>query len=115
MSGDFACFQAAVSDQVSRLFVLISGLAHVTLPEGDDELWIMEGVNGLMIAADVVGEGHITEYPSDKPSVALQIPLEDGKMPEHRVVKKGVCDSQFDASLVGVTGSTPMSTPMELR
>lgn len=77
-----------------RFFVLLSGLAHVTLPQGDDELWIMEGVNGLMIAADMVGEGHITEYPSDKPSVALQIPFRDGEMPGHRVVSRGVCELQ---------------------
>ncbi len=31
----------------------------------------MEGVNGLMIAADVFGQGHFTEYPSDKATVAL--------------------------------------------
>ena len=74
-----------------RFFVLLSGLAHVTLPEGDDELWIMEGVNGLIIAADVRGDGHFTEYPSDKPTVALQVPFDGGKMPEHRVLGKGVC------------------------
>lgn len=73
--------------------MLLSGLAHVTLPEGDDELWIMEGVNGLMIAADTVGVGHVTEYPSDKPTVALQIPFEDGRVPEHRVLYRGVCDA----------------------
>lgn len=72
--------------------MLLSGLAHVTLPEGEGELWIMEGVNGLMIAADVYGDGHFTRYPSDKPSVALQIPLEGGKMPKHHVVGRGVCD-----------------------
>lgn len=75
----------------ARFFVLLSGLAHVTLPEGDDELWIMEGVNGLVIAADVKGDGHYTEYPSDKPSVALQIPFTDCEMPKHRVIKHGVC------------------------
>ncbi len=53
----------------------------------------MEGVNGLMIAADVEGDGHYTDYPSDKETVALQIPFEDGELPEHQVVGKGVCDS----------------------
>ena len=75
-----------------RFFVLLSGLAHVTLPEGNDELWIMEGVNPLIIASDVHGDGHYTEYPSNKPTVALQIPFEGGGMPEHRVIKQGVCD-----------------------
>ena len=63
----------------------------MTLPDQDDELWIMEGVNGLMIAADVFGDGHYTEYPSHKPSVALQLPFKDGVLPQHRVVSQGVC------------------------
>ena len=71
--------------------MLLSGLAHVTLLEGDDELWIMEGVNGLMVAADIYGDGHFTEYPSDKPTVALQIPFEGGRMPKHRVVRDATC------------------------
>ena len=68
-----------------------SGLAHVTLDNSDDELWIMEGVNGMMIAADVEGPGHFTKYPSDKPTVALQIPFKDGEMMEHQVLYNGVC------------------------
>jgi hypothetical protein len=71
--------------------VLLSGLAHVTLPYGDDELYIVEGVNNLIVANDVRGEGHFTDYPSDKPSIALQIPFRDGKVPEHRVVNEGAC------------------------
>jgi hypothetical protein len=63
----------------------------VTLPESDDELYIVEGVNGLIVAADTRGEGHFTDYPSDKPSIALQIPFKDGELPEHRVMRKGVC------------------------
>lgn len=94
-----------------RFFVLLSGLAHVTLPEGDDELWIMEGVNGLMIAADTVGEGHVTEYPSEKETVALQIPFEDGRLPEHRVVRGGVCHAQEGPE---VTVQTPEEEEEEL-
>lgn len=51
----------------------------------------MEGVNSLIVANDVRGEGHFTDYPSDKPSVALQIPFTDGKLPQHRVLNDGVC------------------------
>lgn len=54
----------------------------------------MEGVNGLMIAADMLGKGHVTEYPSNKESVALQIPFKDGILPDHKVVGAGVCDAQ---------------------
>lgn len=85
-----------------RFFVLLSGLAHVTLPENDDELYIVEGVNALIVAADVRGEGHFTEYPSDKPSVALQIPFKGDEVPEHRVVGDGVCrigSGMYDSDL----------------
>ena len=51
----------------------------------------MEGVNGLMVAADVRGEGHYTAYPSDKETVALQIPFAGGQLPDHSVLYGGVC------------------------
>jgi hypothetical protein len=73
--------------------VLLSGLAHVTLPDGSDEVWIVEGVNGLVVAADTVGEGHHTAYPSDKETIALQVPFADGKAPDHKVLKQGACHS----------------------
>ena len=72
----------------------------MTLSEGTAELWIMEGVNGLMIAADVKGNGHFTGYPSDKPSVALQIPFHGGEPPKPRIVRPGVC----------VSSATPTNT-----
>lgn len=37
-----------------------------------------------MIAADMVGKGHITEYPLDEETHALQISFKDGKLPTHR-------------------------------
>ena len=46
----------------------------------------------MMIAADIVGEGHYTAYPSDKETHALQIPLKDGEMPKRSVLYKGVCN-----------------------
>lgn len=66
----------------------------MTLPDQSDELWIMVGVNGFMIAADIRGVGHYTAYPSDKETVALQIPFRDGMLPEHRLVGPGPCHSQ---------------------
>lgn len=44
-----------------------------------------------MVAADYWGEGHYTAYPSDKQTVALQIPFARGVMPEHEVVGAGAC------------------------
>lgn len=93
----------------NRFFVLLSGLAHVTLLHGEDEFWIMEGVNGLMVAADVEGEGHYTAYPSDKETVALQIAFAGGGLPEHTVLRKGVCHgrgTESERSLDALTGST---------
>ena len=61
----------------------------------------MEGVHGLMIAADVKGDGHLTGYPSDKPTVALQIPFAAGSMPAHRTLHEGTCRAEstgWDAS-----------------
>ena len=48
-------------------------------------------VNGFLVAVDTVGIGHHTEYPSDKDTVALQIPFADGIVPRHRVLKEGAC------------------------
>ncbi|KAF7197814.1 hypothetical protein HII31_00903 [Pseudocercospora fuligena] len=77
-------------------FVLLSGQAHVTIPEhSDDELWISEGKNNLMIAADTIGNGHVTEYPSDVSTHALQIPFKEGRLPEHTVLHPGVCNSSI--------------------
>lgn len=51
----------------------------------------MEGVNGFLVANDVKGIGHYTTYPSDKETVALQVPFEGGIVPEHKVLRRGAC------------------------
>jgi hypothetical protein len=102
---------------VGRFFVLLSGLAHVTLPDGEDELYMVEGVNALIVAADVRGEGHFTEYPSDKASVALQIPFKDGEVPDHRVVGEGVCspsDTTLESGLEGEDSRSPAITDQSI-
>ena len=73
--------------------MLLSGLAHVTLPNGTDELWILEGVNQLIVAVDTVGQGHFTDYPSDNVTVALQIPFANNTAPDHKVLRDGACES----------------------
>lgn len=73
------------------LFVLLSGMAHVTLPYGDDDLWIQEGENQVVIANDMDGVGHNTSYPLDRLTVALQLPFKDGKLPDHTVLHVGAC------------------------
>ncbi len=51
----------------------------------------MEGVNGFLVANDVKGIGHYTTYPSDKETVALQVPFEGGVVPDHEVLAKTAC------------------------
>ena len=92
-----------------RLFVLLSGLAHITLPSSSDEAWVMEGINGLLVAADMDGTGHYTTYPSDKETVALQIPFHDGVVPSHRVMKPGPCHGRSQVVSSGVEVGTRMS------
>ncbi|KAF2649966.1 hypothetical protein K491DRAFT_697685 [Lophiostoma macrostomum CBS 122681] len=78
----------------AQLVVFLSGLARVTIPDSEDEAWIQGGKNGIIIAADtadVSDEGHITQYPSNETTTALQIPFKDGKIPAHKVLYKGPC------------------------
>lgn len=67
----------------------------------------MEGVNGFMVAADVRGEGHYTAYPSDKDTVALQIPFAGGQIPEHSVLHGGVCHGGRTVPSAGSGGVWP--------
>lgn len=75
------------------LFILLAGLAHVTLPSDPMSagLWIMEGLNPVIVATDTLGVGHNTSYPSNKTTIALQAPFKDGMIPEHIIVAQGPC------------------------
>jgi hypothetical protein len=77
---------------VLRYVIFISGLAHVTLPNGTDEAWVRGGKYGILIAADTASaseHGHITTYPSAEDTIALQIPFADGKIPAHTALYSG--------------------------
>jgi len=70
----------------------LSGLARITLPQDpSQELWLPGGKGGLVFAADVTGEGHITTYPSDQDTVAITAPFEGGVIPEYEVINEGPC------------------------
>ena len=80
----------------------VSGLAHVTLPNdasredaasdnSTQELWIVGGAGGLLIAADTTGSGHITRYPSDQETVGILAPFQGGRVPAYEVVGEGAC------------------------
>lgn len=85
------------------LFILLTGVAHVGLP-GDPSsggLWIVEGVNPVIVATDTLGVGHFTYYPSDKETVALQAPFKGGMIPEHRVLADRACSDSRDPAGFG--------------
>jgi hypothetical protein len=73
------------------LFVLVTGAAHVTIPDSSDELWITEQGDQVVIANDIHGIGHDTEYPLNRDTVALQLPFKDAKVPEYRMLHMGSC------------------------
>lgn len=80
------------------LFTLLKGIAHVGLP-GDpssDGLWIVEGVNPVIVATDTLGIGHFTYYPSSRETVALQAPFKDGVVPEHRAIAEHACSDSTE-------------------
>jgi hypothetical protein len=67
----------------------------VTFPFNVEELWIREGAESLIVANDVNGVGHFTEYPGVKETIALQVPFKDGIVPAHEVVGSGACPSSL--------------------
>lgn len=77
-----------------QFVVFLSGLAHITLPNSTEKAWVQGGKYGLIIAADSAEYstyGHITTYPSDADTVALQILFEGGYFPPHSVLYEGAC------------------------
>src|SRR6266536_6361957 len=80
-----------------RFFTLLSGVAHITLPYLDDEAWVVDAVNPFLVAADVTGSGHYTNYPSNREAVALQLPFSDSIIPEHDIIHRGSC--KFDGQV----------------
>ena len=59
--------------------------------------YIMPGTlkSSVVIAADLKSvstlAGHYTEFPSDEPTVLVQIPFDGNKAPEHTVLYDGPC------------------------
>lgn len=76
---------------VPQIVHFVSGLAHITLPNASQELWMVGGAGGLLIAADTTGSGHITRYPSDQETVGIVAPFEGGRIPGYEVVKEDAC------------------------
>ncbi|KAI0280680.1 hypothetical protein BGY98DRAFT_914353 [Russula aff. rugulosa BPL654] len=70
----------------------LSGLAHITLPNSTVDACVRGGKDGFIFAADTaaVSGGHLTNYPSNSETVALQIPT-GGTIPQHNVLYSGPC------------------------
>jgi hypothetical protein len=77
-----------------QFVAFLSGLAHITLPNDTAEAWVQGGKYGLIIAADSAEYsmyGHITTYPSNADTIAIQMPFEGGYFPTHSVLYEGPC------------------------
>jgi hypothetical protein len=93
LSTQWACTSTQHTDHISRIVHFLSGLAHITLPQDPTkDLWIVGGKGGLLFAVDTQGLGHLTTYPSDRETVAIAVPFQDGAVPEYEVVKDGACE-----------------------
>lgn len=75
----------------ARIVSYTTGLAHITLPDSDDEAWFIGGNQGLLVAADTNGDGHFTDYPSEQSTVVLTLPFPGGVLPPHEVISTGPC------------------------
>jgi hypothetical protein len=88
-------FDGGIHNAPAPQFVaFLSGLAHITLPNSTADAWVQGGKYGLIIAADSAEYStyaHITTYPSDADTVAMQIPFESGYLPIHSVLYEGPC------------------------
>ncbi|KAK1139335.1 hypothetical protein N8T08_001106 [Aspergillus melleus] len=71
--------------------IFLSGLAHIALPHSHEEAYIRGGKYGAILALDTPdkSDGHLTDYPSDEETVAVEVPL--AKVPGHRVLHGGGC------------------------
>jgi hypothetical protein len=98
------------ADNVIRLSIFITGVAHFTLPEkartGNktlDEFWLVGGTAGSnILSLDTEGVGHDVDFPTDLPTIAFQTPL--SKVPPHSVLHRGAC--RFDTGSASQIGGS---------
>ncbi|PLB54982.1 hypothetical protein P170DRAFT_470409 [Aspergillus steynii IBT 23096] len=74
--------------------IFLSGLAHIALPHSPEEAYIRGGKYGAILALDTPdrSDGHLTDYPSDEETVAVEVPL--AAVPGHRVLHGGGCKEE---------------------
>ena len=64
------------------------------MPTSTQTATVPGGRNGLILAVDtknVSTIGHVTNYPSRKETVVMQIPTADNAVPAHTVLHDGPC------------------------
>ena len=72
-----------------RYVAFTSGEAVISVPKSQRKAFIQGGKDGLIFVADtarVSKVGHLTQYPGDKETTALQFPTADGVIPPHTVL-----------------------------
>lgn len=70
----------------------LAGEAVISIPGTGQSVRVEGGRGGLILAADtkdVSAEGHRTVYPGGEETVAISIPIRDGRVPEHVVLEEG--------------------------
>ena len=85
---------ALLLSDASRYVAFTSGLAVVSLPDSGESVTVVGGKYGLIIAADIASvskKGHITRYPSNSTTIALQIRMKDNTPPKYSILHSGAC------------------------
>jgi hypothetical protein len=83
--------------EIFRWVFFLSGVAHITLPHSSDEVFVVGGKHGGILAldtADVSADGHFTVYPTNEVTTALELPFADGKVPPHVSLHDGPCTAE---------------------
>lgn len=90
-----ANFSAGLHNAPNVQYVIfMSGVAHITFPSSNASAVIRGGTPAsILLAVDTDTTGHITTYPSDEQTIALQIPTAGGIVPNHTVLHSGACKS----------------------
>lgn len=81
---------------MNRWNVFLSGLAHITIPNSQQEVYIEGGKYGLLLAADtadVSQSGHISSTGNEEVT-DLMIPTPNGRLPRHNVLHSNPCTPQ---------------------
>ena len=77
-----------------RWVAFIGGEAVISLPNSTQIASVPGGRRGLILAVDTANVstlGHITNYPSNEETVALQIPTLNNQVPAHTILHDGPC------------------------